>query len=59
MSKSLIRPQEPRPVISALIWNKNHGAYLEEAIMSVLAQQYQDFEIIVGDGASGDCSIDI
>jgi len=59
MSKSLIRPQEPCPVISALIVNKNHGACLEETIMSVLAQQYQDFEKIVGESASNDCSVDV
>jgi glycosyltransferase involved in cell wall biosynthesis len=42
------------PVISIIIPNYNHSAYLKQRIDSVLAQSYQNFEVIILD----DCSID-
>lgn len=47
------------PTFGIVIANYNHGQYLEQAIQSVLGQSYQDFELIIVDGASTDKSIDI
>ncbi len=47
------------PKFSIVIPNLNGGNYLEEAILSVLSQDYPNFEIIVVDGGSSDHSIDI
>jgi glycosyltransferase involved in cell wall biosynthesis len=49
----------PRPKISILIPTFNYARFLPEAIESVLRQDYRDFEILVSDDASDDCSADI
>jgi len=46
----------PPPKVSVLIPTYNYARYLPEAIESALAQDFGDFEIIVGDDASPDGS---
>jgi len=47
------------PLVSIIIPNYNHAAYLQERIESVLGQTYTDFEIIILDDHSTDNSLDI
>ncbi len=47
------------PLISIVIVNYNREAYLEEAIASVLAQTWQDFELLIWDDGSTDGSVAI
>lgn len=44
------------PSVSVILTSYNHDKYLPEAIESVLAQTYQDFELIIWDDASSDNS---
>ena len=49
---------EPRPraepTVSVLVKSYNHAPYVHQTIESILAQSYQDFEIVVTDDASTD-----
>lgn len=47
------------PLFSVLIANYNNGPYLKEAIESVLAQSYSNWEVVIVDDASTDNSLDI
>ncbi len=47
------------PFFSVVIVNYNYGRFLEEAILSVLNQSCQDFELILVDGGSTDNSMEI
>lgn len=47
------------PVVSVMFLSYNHGAYLEQAVKSVLGQTYQDFEIIFSDDCSNDNTMEI
>ncbi len=47
------------PLFSVLIANYNNGKYLQEAIASVYAQTYKNWEIILVDDASTDNSKDV
>jgi len=46
-----------QPLVSLLMANYNNGAYIEEAIKSVLNQTYTNWEIIIVDDASTDNSL--
>jgi glycosyltransferase involved in cell wall biosynthesis len=48
-----------RPQISVLVPTYRYARYLPEAIDSVLAQEGADFELVVGDDASGDGTAEI
>lgn len=48
-----------KPLLSIVISNYNYGRFLEEAILSVLSQCCQDFELIVVDGGSTDNSLEV
>lgn len=50
---------EHKPKISIIIPSLNTGNYLRDAIESIQAQTFQDYEIIVVDGGSTDGSVDI
>ena len=60
MSEELNRHTESkRPKISVCITSYNHANYLGETLESVLAQTFQDFEIVVADDGSRDNSLEI
>jgi len=47
------------PIVSVIIPNYNHGSFLSKRIDSVLAQRYQDFELIILDDCSTDNSREV
>jgi glycosyltransferase involved in cell wall biosynthesis len=49
----------PAPRISIVTPNRDHGAYLEAAMASVLDQDYPSTEYVVMDGGSTDASLEI
>ena len=48
-----------KPLVSVLIANYNNGAYIENAIMSIVNQTYVNWEVIIVDDASTDNSWEI
>lgn len=46
-------------MISVLINNYNYAGYLEQAVESVIHQTYEDWELIIVDDGSKDCSAEI
>lgn len=49
----------PNPLVSIIVPNYNHSAFLEERLASISNQTYQNFEVILLDDASSDNSRDI
>ena len=49
----------PQPLVSVLLPVYNGSRYLQEAVDSILAQQFSDFELIAVDDGSTDSSLDI
>jgi len=47
------------PLVSVILTSFNYGKYIREAIDSVLAQTFKDFELIIWDDASDDNSWEI
>lgn len=47
------------PAVSILIPTYNYARYLPEAIESVLAQDFTDFELLIADDASSDNTVDV
>lgn len=55
------RPKTKRspPKLSVICLNKDHAAYLDDNLLSIAAQKFEDFEFIVADGGSTDGSLEI
>jgi glycosyltransferase involved in cell wall biosynthesis len=47
------------PLISIVVPSYNQGSYLEQTLLSILAQAHPSLELIVMDGGSSDQSVDI
>ena len=47
------------PLVSILVANYNNGQYLQEAVNSILAQTYPNWEIVIVDDCSTDSSHDL
>jgi len=48
-----------KPLVSIIIPNYNHSAYLKESVESALGQTYPNVEVIVNDNMSSDSSIEV
>lgn len=54
-----LSPDTPMPRVTVVMPMYNAAQFVSEAVASVLAQTYRDFELIVVDDASGDSSLAI
>lgn len=57
--EELAFPPEQTPGVTVVTPNLNQAAYLEEALRSVLLQDYPDLEYLVIDGGSRDGSVEV
>jgi len=48
---------QDNPLVSLLIFSYNHELYIEDAIKSAFAQNYQNFEVLIRDDCSKDNSV--
>ncbi len=54
-----LSPLSNNPLISIIVANYNYGAFLEETLLSIIKQDYQNLEILIIDGGSKDNSLSI
>jgi len=47
------------PTISIIVPSFNQGTFLEKTILSIISQNYPKYELIIIDGGSEDCTIDV
>ncbi|RLQ81583.1 glycosyltransferase family 2 protein [Mycetocola zhadangensis] len=52
-------PERSRPLVSVVVPAYNNAEYLEETIESVLAQTYENLEIVIADHSSTDRTLEI
>lgn len=50
---------DEKPLVTVYVTNHNYGKYLEKALESVFAQDYENFELIIIDDGSADNSLDV
>jgi hypothetical protein len=51
---------DPAPLVSVLMMTRNHQAYLEQAVASVLSQDLAEpFELLIGEDASSDHTLEL
>ncbi|MEX2382395.1 MAG: glycosyltransferase family A protein [Opitutales bacterium] len=55
----MTRPKKSSPLVSVIITFLNEGMFLEEAIASVLAQDYKYWELLLVDDGSADSSAEL
>jgi CMP-N-acetylneuraminic acid synthetase len=48
-----------KPLVTVYVTNYNYGSYLQQAVESVHAQDFQDFELIIIDDGSTDDSLEL
>ena len=57
--EAMIDAKAPPPALSVTVLNYNYGRFLGRCLDSILAQSFDDFEVIVIDDCSSDGSLDV